>query len=456
MATMRVNTKELIDGNRFGPYQIGVFLLCFLAAAIDGYDVQVIGVAISGIRDSLNLQPATMGVILTAGQIGVMLGAFCLGPVADRIGRKRMMTLTALIFGVFSLLTAFATTVGEIAAMRLLAGIGLGGIVPAALAYGSEYAPQRLRATITTLVWMALPVGGMIAGFSAVWLLPAFGWQSLFIVAGVMPLALALVLAFAMPESLAYLSARDGDQAQMRKIAVHIAPSLAGHSDIVFFAAEEKLAGVPLKHLFKEGRAAGTVLLWMIFFLSFFLMIFFVSWIPTFIRTATGSTTALGTSLAMWNFGSLIATAMVGQLIDRFGYYRILPGAFILIALATWSLGFFVTAPVGVLFFLIATVGFVTGGSNSGLMALASNSYPVAIRSTGVGAAYSLGGRSGALAGPMLGALLLQYQWSPSAILYVIGAPMLLGAVILLLLQRQAHFRHAVVAPASVPAPVEA
>jgi Major Facilitator Superfamily len=120
-------------------------------------------------------------------------------------------------------------------------------------------------------------------------------------------------------------------------------------------------------------------------------------------------------------------------------------------------LGVFVAAPIGMVLFLIATVGFFTGGSNSGLMALASNSYPVAIRSTGVGAAYSLGGRSGALAGPMLGAILLQYQWTPSEILYVMGAPMLLGTVILLLLRRQAHFRHeAIDVPVAKPLSVEA
>ena len=82
---------------------------------------------------------------------------------------------------------------------------------------------------------------------------------------------------------------------------------------------------------------------------------------------------------------------LVGRLIDRFGYYRILPAAFVLIALATWTVGIAVTAPVGIVILCIAVVGFFAGGSNSGLMALASNSYPVAIRSTGVGAAYSLG-----------------------------------------------------------------
>jgi AAHS family 4-hydroxybenzoate transporter-like MFS transporter len=452
----RINTKDLIDGNPFGAYQVWVFLLCFLACTVDGYDVQVIGVAVPGIRESLHLESATLGLILTAGQIGVMLGAFCLGPVADRVGRKRMLIATALTFGVFSFLTAFASSVGELVVLRVLAGFGMGGIVPAAMAYGAEYAPHRLRATITTLVWMALPVGGMIAGFSAIWLIPAYGWQSLFVVAGVMPLVLSLLLAAVMPESLAFLSTHGGDQDKMRRIALRIAPQLEAAPDAVFYATEEKLPGVPLKHLFTEGRGLGTILLWIMFFLSFFLMIFCVSWVPSFVRTASGSTTASGTSLMAWNIGSLIATAAIGQMIDRLGYYRILPAAFVLIAVAAWGLGATLTAPIAIVVVLVGVLGFVTGGSNSGLMALASNSYPVAIRSTGVGAAYSLGGRTGALVGPMLGGILLQAQWTPGSICMVMGTPMLLGTVVLLLLQRQAQFRHARAATVATLAPAGA
>jgi MFS transporter, AAHS family, 4-hydroxybenzoate transporter len=450
----RIDTKKLIDDHPFGAYQVWIFLLCFLAATVDGYDVQVIGVALPGIRESLHIQPATIGVILTAGQIGVLLGAFCLGPVADRIGRKRMLIATALIFGVFSFLTAYATSVSELVALRVLAGFGMGGIVPAAMAYGAEYAPHRLRATITTLVWMALPVGGMIAGFSAIYLVPTYGWQSLFVVAGVMPVVLAVLLAVLMPESLAFLSTRGGDQAVMRSIALRIAPRLEAAPDAEFYAIEEKLPGVPLKHLFTDGRGVGTILLWAMFFLSFFLMIFCVSWIPTFVRTASGSTTASGSSLMAWNIGSLIATAAIGQLIDRLGYYRILPAAFVAIAVAAWGLGAALTAPVVTVVALVGVLGFFTGGANSGLMALVSNSYPVAIRSTGVGAAYSLGGRTGALIGPMLGGVLLQYQWTAGSICMVMGTPMLLGTLVLLLLQRQPHFRHGVQSPAvAVPAP---
>jgi MFS transporter, AAHS family, 4-hydroxybenzoate transporter len=441
MATKRIDTRTLIDESPFGSYQIWVFLLCFLATTIDGYDVQIIGVAAAGIRETLHLQPAVLGVIITAGQVGVMLGALLLGPVADRIGRKWMMIAACLTFGVFSLLTAFATTVPVLIVLRVLAGLGMGGIVPAALAYGSEYAPKRLKATIPAWIWMSVPVGGAIAGISAVWLLPVGGWQSLFVVAGVMPLVLAVPLAIFMPESLAFLGTRGGHQARMRKIAVRIAPQLPADAEL--YTSEEKLPGVPIKHLFKEGRATGTVLLWIMFFLNYFILLFFLSWVPTLIKIATGSTTALGTSLALWNIGSVVCSLLIGRVIDRFGYYRVLPPAFVVIAVSMWAIGYTLNAPIWQLMCAITVMGAIAGSSSSGLMALAANSYPVTIRSTGIGAAYAIGGRGGAFVAPMLGGILLQMHWTPSEMCYLAGTPMLLGTVVLLLLQRQPHFRHA-------------
>src|ERR1700740_1376165 len=130
MAIQRIDTRALIEESPFGGYQKSVLLLCFLAMGIDGYDVQMIGVAAAGIRETLKLQPATLGVVITAGQVGVAVGALFLAPASDWIGRKWLMILCCFVFGVFSLWTAFADTVPSLVTLRVLAGIGLGGIGP--------------------------------------------------------------------------------------------------------------------------------------------------------------------------------------------------------------------------------------------------------------------------------------------------------------------------------------
>ena len=451
MGSVRIDTRALIDENPFGKYQVAIFLLCFLAMIMDGYDIQVIGVAAAGIKETLHLQPATLGLVITSGQIGVMLGAIVLGPLADRIGRKWLMVASCLIFGIFSLLTAFAASVPVLIALRLLAGLGLGGVGPAALAFGAEYAPRRLKATIPTWIWAAVPVGGMIAGFSAVWLLPIWGWRSLFVVAGILPIAAAILLAIMMPESLAFIGAHGADQARMRGIARRVVPSLP--ADVELYTTEEKLPGVPLKHLFRDGRGFGTVLLWLLYFLDYGILIFFLSWVPTLIKMTTGSTTALGTSLAFWNIGSIVCSFGIGRIVDKIGYYRVLPLAFVVIAASMWAVGLTLDAPLWILLCAITVNGAIAGSSGAALMALATNSYPLAIRSTGVGSAYALGGRTGAFIAPMIGGVLLQMQFAPSVMCYIVGTPMLLGTVALLLLQRQPHFNHGPdVALDSVPA----
>jgi AAHS family 4-hydroxybenzoate transporter-like MFS transporter len=440
MALTRIDTSKLVEQSPFGKYQVWIFLLCFVAMIVDGYDVQIIGVAAAGIKEALSLEPTVLGLIITAGQVGVILGAVLLAPLADRIGRKWLMVGSCVLFGIFSLITAFATDAVQLIVLRVLAGLGLGSIGPAALALGTEFAPKRLKASIPTWLWGAVPVGGMIAGFSAVLLLPIGGWPSLFIAAGVLPILVAAVLAFAMPESLTFLGTGSRDQGRMRKIALRIAPTLP--ADVELYTSEKKLPGVPLKHLFTQGRALGTILLWILFFLDYGILIFFLSWVPTLIKMATGSTTALGVSLALWNIGSICCSAVMGWLIDKFGYYRILPTAFILITLSMWAVGATLDAPLWLLLCAVTLNGGIAGSTGGALMALAANSYPVAARSTGVGAAYAFGGRTGAFVAPLLGGLLLQMHWSPSAMCYLAGTPALLGTIVLLILQRQSHFRH--------------
>ena len=145
MANKTVSAREVFDGSPFTPYQVWVCFLCFCVTLLDGFDLTVIGVTLPKIREFLNATPSALGLAVGAGQIGPLVGAIVLGMLADRVGRKRMLYISALIFGVFTWLTSYVTSVEQLALLRLLAGIGLGGAVPNALSFGCEYAPSRAR-----------------------------------------------------------------------------------------------------------------------------------------------------------------------------------------------------------------------------------------------------------------------------------------------------------------------
>jgi len=184
MESRTVNVREMFDGIGFTPYQAWVCFLCFCATLLDGFDLTLIGVALPKIKDSLNASSGALGVAVGAGLIGPLVGAIFLGMSADRWGRKRMLYISAFIFGLFTWLTAYITNVEQLALCRFLAGIGLGGAVPNALAFGCEYAPSRLRVSISTAMWSGMPGGSALGALTASYLLPLYGWQSLFFVGG--------------------------------------------------------------------------------------------------------------------------------------------------------------------------------------------------------------------------------------------------------------------------------
>ena len=184
-------------------------VLCMLAAAIDGYDTQAIGYTAPAIAQAFNLPREVFGPVFSAGLVGAAVGALSFGPLADRFGRKRFMVAAVIIFGVFSLLTAQATTLSEFLAFRFCAGLGLGGAVPSFLALGGEFAPASKRGVFVAIAFAAFPFGGLIGALTSSYVIPHFGWQSVFYIGGAAPLLFAIVLVIWLPESLRFLIARN-------------------------------------------------------------------------------------------------------------------------------------------------------------------------------------------------------------------------------------------------------
>jgi AAHS family 4-hydroxybenzoate transporter-like MFS transporter len=288
MATRNVSVKELLDDSPTTLFQIGLYTLCFFVVFLDGFDLALIGVTLPKIGKFLGAAPGALGLAIGAGLAGPLLGALTLGTLADRFGRKKMLIVSSLIFGIFTLMTTTITSVETLALYRFLTGVGLGGAIPNALAYGCEFAPTHKRASFTTLMFAGMAVGAIPVGFMAAWLLPTHGWRFLYYVGGVPALLIAVLVLLLLPESLGFLVRQGTDAAQIRKIVARISPTLAADPEVEFYSTEEKLPGVPVKHLFKEGRAFATISIWILFFLSFYLMWIILAWAPTMLAHPAG------------------------------------------------------------------------------------------------------------------------------------------------------------------------
>jgi AAHS family 4-hydroxybenzoate transporter-like MFS transporter len=408
-----MNVNDTIDRHPITAYQIGVLVLCMLAAAIDGYDTQAIGYTAPAIAQAFNLPREVFGPVFSAGLVGAAVGALSFGPLADRFGRKRFMVAAVIIFGVFSLLTAQATTLSEFLAFRFCAGLGLGGAVPSFLALGGEFAPASKRGVFVAIAFAAFPFGGLIGALTSSYVIPHFGWQSVFYIGGAAPLLFAIVLVIWLPESLRFLIARNIRLDEVRSTLMRIAPGKIPPDAQLVAAPEPEREGMPVKHLFTEGRAAKTVLVWVAFFTCFMVLVTVTAWTPTVLRSVGFSISAGALIIGLNNAGSVCASAISGFLVDRFGPYKTLVPGFILggICLAAFGQA---TSSVALLAVASTLAGFFVGGTGTGLIALTAGLYPTTVRSTGIGWGMGMG-RIGQVFGPLGAGFLVGWGAGPGA-----------------------------------------
>src|SRR6516165_1928773 len=214
---MKVDAIALIDRHPVTRFQIGVLILCMLVAALDGFDTQAIGYTAPAIAAVIHLPMPQFGQVGSAGLLGAALGALSFGPLADIFGRKWFMIIAVVVFAVFSYLTSTSTSLEQLLAYRFCCGLGLGGVTPAFLAMGAELAPRRLRDVFVTVLFASFPGGGLIGSLTSAWVIPTFGWQSVFYIGAVAPLIIAVVLAIWLPESIRFLLARNKRQDEVRR-----------------------------------------------------------------------------------------------------------------------------------------------------------------------------------------------------------------------------------------------
>ena len=424
-ASSSVNITEVIDRRPLGRMQITIIVLCGLVALLEGFDVMVIGVTAPAMAGPLHIATNQLGPVFSAALLGLMLGAFGLGPMADRFGRKWVLVGGTATFGVLTLCTAGAVTLQQILLLRFLAGIGMGGAVPSFLSLAAEYSPSSRRQLVLGLLCTGFPLGGVLVGLVASRAIDAYGWQSLFFIGGILPLGLSMVLIRALPDSIEFLVMRGAAWQEIRNLLVRVDPTVNLESGCQFVIDGEKKQGVAVWQLFSAGRAGGTVLLWASSFINFMMLVGSSTWAPTLLQRAGANGAQSSVAMALFALGSVFGSSLVGFMMSRFA--GILPAALVGSALTLAGVGY-VSQSIILAITVLGLAGFFVGIASSGLLALAPLFYSTAIRSTGVGWAMGVG-RLGSFVGPLAIGLLVSRGWRVSDSFIAIGAPGLCAAL---------------------------
>ncbi|WP_336711311.1 MFS transporter [Arthrobacter sp. USHLN218] len=436
MTTSTFNVQRALDNAPMGARRWLVIGLCFSIALLDGFDTQSIAFIGPAIAEDFGLLATDMTWVITASTIGMAIGAMSLGTFGDRIGRKKTILLALLIFGLFSLAGAFATSLGQIIALRFLIGLGMGGATPALLALTAEYSPKKRRGTFMTLVILGLPGGAMIGGLVAAAWLPLVGWRGIFLIGGALPLALLLLCFKALPESPVYLATRPAPaaHAQARKILAWVTGSPVG-PESVLVTEDNKEERSSVSALFSAKYRAVTVAVWATYLFNWIAWFLLLLWMPTALKTLglDGATAAMGTVTV--NGAFILFAIPLSIILPKVDARKLLLAMFatgILIALglglsgSNWTL----------VFILIALAGFGIGGQQLALNYLIANAYPTQLRATATGWGIGIG-RLGSIVGSALGGLILT-GFGVSGYFMILALPLAIAAVATLLVRSRA------------------
>lgn len=425
-ASPSFNVSELIDTQPLGAFQVRIVGLCALVALLDSLDLQSIGLAAPAMIADLHIRPSSLGAVLSAALAGLALGAFSFGLLADRVGRKAVLVGATVCFGLFTICTALAPNLNVLLVYRFCAGLGLGGAMPSFISLTSEYVPRRLRAPVVAVLWAGFPLGGIVGGLLASWIIPALGWQSVFWVGGVLPLLVGAILVVALPESISFLVATAAPADRVQRMLRKAFPAAAVPADATFVLNEERASGVSVLRLFAMGRAIGTTVLWISFFIVFMMLVTNSAWAPTLLKREGIELSQSALAMAVYNLGAMIGTVVAGWLVVRIGPAVVLPIVMVGSAVSLGLVGY--AAPSAQLVTTLEGLfGLFLGCGSSGLIALAAIYYPTTIRSTGIGWAMGMG-RVGSFAGPLAVGSLVATGLSTIGVFVALGLPALVAA----------------------------
>ncbi len=408
-------------------YQWVLVLLCFLIVAADGIDVAIMGFLAPEIIQEWGITRGAFGLVMGAAPIGLVVGALCAGPLSDRVGRKRVLVCSVFVFGLLTLMTAYAHSIEEMVILRFLTGIGLGAAMPNTSTLVSEFVPEKNKSVLITMMFLGFAIGSASVGFIAAYLVPLYGWRSMLVVGGVIPLALTPFLIVVLPESVRFMLLKGHSKAKVVAVMQRIVKQPLPQS-VEWYCTEPPVESKkPIKVLFSALYLRTTLGLWVTYFMGLLVIYLITSWLPTMMRDAGlgGQNAALVT--ALFQTGGIVGALLTGWIMDKTSPTRVIAVFYGFGAVCILILGLGGVLSSQLAFWVLAA-GFFMNGAQTGLNAFAPACYPTAARATGVSWMQGMG-RFGSIVGSSVGGALVGSGLGFVGIISALAIPAALAAL---------------------------
>ena len=379
--------------------QYTTILICFLMNMLDGMDVMVVSYAAPNISKNWLVSPQSLGVVFSAGLLGMSIGAIFLAPQADKIGRKMMIIICNILMSLSVFFTSWADSVELLTVFRIISGIGIGGMLASTATLTAENAPKESKDFWVSFVMSGYPIGAVLSGLAAAYVIPQYGWQSMFKIAGIISFVTLPIIYLFLKESPEYLQ------------------------------ESKKTYPVSMAVLITDKYQKSTIGLWVAIFMAFATLYFLTTWIPK-LASATGLSVELSIYAGtVFNLGAFCGIVSQGYFSSKFGLTKTISVYLIFTAILMLIFGYFHGSILVLILF--GLIGFGIQGGFVGMYSLAARLYPTEIRATGVGGAVGVG-RIGAIVGPLLGGILIGAGLSMTINFMIFAIPTIIAGWVIL------------------------
>lgn len=430
---LSIDVHDLIAHRSIGRLQKLVLFFGFCIIALEGFDLTIMGFIAPVLKEQWHIGNHALGTALSAAQVGLVLGSLTAGPLADRFGRKVVLLTSIAGFGLCTLMTATIGDLPHLILLRLLTGIAIGSVVPNTATLVSEYVPERIRSLSVAFIICGVSFSAACGGFLSAWMVPRFGWQSVLVLGGVLPLLMMPVLFFKLPESVRFLVAKQAPAARIHAIVDKMAPGVTTAQSAFVMPAEPAMRSA-IKTVLSARYKFGSIMLWTAYFAALFASNLLSNWLPTLIKESGYSLSYAASVTGVYQLGGVFGSLFLGWSMDRSNLHRVPAAAYF--ASAVLLFGLTTTYHSFVLVVLQAfALGFCLIGAIAGINAVSAVFYPTEARATGSCWMHGAG-RSGALLSIFTGAQMLTMGWDATSVFAALIIPAVVAGLSLLAKER--------------------